>query len=123
MPGGKNARRPRETGASGLWSLFEDPRLFNYGPRRIRPDAHRERVLHLGRFPGPAGCILRLTPWFSVTIATANDRLAMKYCLVSAFFAFSFLCFAQKQQVSPSPSLVDLSRTPTLYVVGYAHLD
>jgi alpha-mannosidase len=45
----------------------------------------------------------------------------MKYSLLSAFFAVSFMCFAQ--QGSGSASQVDLSRTPTLYVVGYAHLD
>jgi hypothetical protein len=47
----------------------------------------------------------------------------MKYSLLSAFFALSLLCFAQNQQGSALASLVDLSQTPTLYVVGYAHLD
>jgi alpha-mannosidase len=47
----------------------------------------------------------------------------MKYSLLPAFFVLSILCFAQKQQGS-SPALpLDLSKTPTLYVVGYAHLD
>src|SRR5215472_12689527 len=47
----------------------------------------------------------------------------MKYFLLPALFAFGFLCFAQKQEGSPPAPPVDLSRTPTLYVVGYAHLD
>ena len=47
----------------------------------------------------------------------------MKYSLLPALFALSLLCFAQKQQGSASAPPVDLSKTPTLYVVGYAHLD
>jgi alpha-mannosidase len=47
----------------------------------------------------------------------------MKYSLLPAFFVLSILCLAQKQQGSSSALPVDLGKTPTLYVVGYAHLD
>src|SRR5580765_8998662 len=45
----------------------------------------------------------------------------MKHFVLFGFLTFISLCSAQNQQNSPSTS--DLSVTPTLYVVGYAHLD
>ncbi len=47
----------------------------------------------------------------------------MKHLVVSCFLALTSLCSAQNQPSSPPPSVPDLSHTPTLYVVGYAHLD
>jgi alpha-mannosidase len=47
----------------------------------------------------------------------------MKYSLLPAFFALSIVCFAQKHQPSTPALPADLSKTPTLYVIGYAHLD
>ena len=45
----------------------------------------------------------------------------MKRLVLAAFLAITPLCFAQnRQNTSTTP---DLSATPTLYVVGYAHLD
>ena len=45
----------------------------------------------------------------------------MKRFVLAAFLAITPLCFAQnRQNASTTP---DLSATPTLYVVGYAHLD
>jgi alpha-mannosidase len=43
----------------------------------------------------------------------------MTKMLLAALFAFAMLVSAQK----PQPSQADPGRTPTLYVVGYAHLD
>ena len=47
----------------------------------------------------------------------------MKHLLIAAFTVYSFLACAQQQQGSASDPPADLSHTPTLYVVGYAHLD
>src|SRR5215469_15832113 len=46
----------------------------------------------------------------------------MKPLLITAFLLSSLLAAAQQSQSLPT-SPVDLGRTPTLYVVGYAHLD
>src|SRR5437899_2362907 len=45
----------------------------------------------------------------------------MKRFLLSAFLAVASLLSAQSRQNAPAAP--DLSATPTLYVVGYAHLD
>jgi alpha-mannosidase len=47
----------------------------------------------------------------------------MKYSVLSCFLTLAALCSAQNQQNSASTAAPDLSNTPTLYVVGYAHLD
>ncbi len=47
----------------------------------------------------------------------------MKYSVLSCFLTLAALCSAQNQQNSASTATPDLSNTPTLYVVGYAHLD
>ncbi len=47
----------------------------------------------------------------------------MKHLFLTAFVVSSLLGSAQKQQSGPPASQVNLGRTPTLYVVGYAHLD
>lgn len=55
----------------------------------------------------------------------ANRSLAppMKRLIIAAFSLSTFLCSAQKPKTSPPAYTADLGRTPTLYVVGYAHLD
>jgi alpha-mannosidase len=47
----------------------------------------------------------------------------MKYLGALCFLALTSLCSSQSRQNSSSNSAPDLSSTPTLYVVGYAHLD
>ena len=47
----------------------------------------------------------------------------MKQLVLAAFMVSSLLASAQKEQRPASASPIDLGRTPTLYVVGYAHLD
>ncbi|HJX84337.1 MAG TPA: glycoside hydrolase family 38 C-terminal domain-containing protein, partial [Candidatus Angelobacter sp.] len=47
----------------------------------------------------------------------------MKHLVLSIFLACTSLCFGQQAQGDPATSAPDLSHTPTLYVVGYAHLD
>src|SRR5215470_3199511 len=47
----------------------------------------------------------------------------MRQLVIAAFTVSSFLACAQQRQGPVSDPPVDLSRTPTLYVVGYAHLD
>jgi alpha-mannosidase len=47
----------------------------------------------------------------------------MKQLVLAAFLVSSLLASAQKEQRTASASPIDLGRTPTLYVVGYAHLD
>jgi alpha-mannosidase len=47
----------------------------------------------------------------------------MKQLIIAAFTVSSFLACAQQPQGHVSDPPADLSHTPTLYVVGYAHLD
>src|SRR5258707_10916428 len=62
-------------------------------------------------------------PDFIYNCEPRATALRMKHLVVSCFLALTSLCSAQNQPSSPPPSVPDLSHTPTLYVVGYAHLD
>src|SRR5215471_5663306 len=62
----------------------------------------------------------------SFTIAPRRSQLYMRQFVLSALLAIiplcsTPLCSAQKRENSPGAT--DLRATPTLYVVGYAHLD
>jgi len=66
-----------------------------------------------------------LTPggFFSFTMSNRSLGTPMKHLLITALVLSSLLGSAQKQQNYAPASQVNLGRTPTLYVVGYAHLD
>src|SRR5258708_11528096 len=53
----------------------------------------------------------------------AGHSICMKYLVALCFLTLTSLCSSQSRQNPPSNPAPDLSSTPTLYVVGYAHLD
>src|SRR5262250_832704 len=60
---------------------------------------------------------------FSFTMANRSERPPMKTLVIATFLLSTLGASAQTQPGPASAVPVDLGRTPTLYVVGYAHLD